>query len=225
MDDAQSPLAKDVVVLREGQDLVLMYPDGVRVVIENYFEVCRFGRCEVLLPELRYSREDAERVSLDESVSLFALDGVPVEGYPNTWLLASPTSEAVFDEIAASDPMLSEAGEMVFAGVALAWPILGVLGVGGASAAVLDSGDSRSELTPSFSSAHHLKTTNLTIEFGAGDACDPVNAPGVADDGPNYLRSVMKEFLDFDGHEQISTDRSPGSYSEAPRHADIVSWI
>ena len=79
MDDAQSPLAKDVVVLREGQDLVLIYPDGVRVVIENYFEVCQFGRCEVLLPELRYSREDAERVSLDESVSLFALDGVPAK--------------------------------------------------------------------------------------------------------------------------------------------------
>ena len=46
----EAGLAKNVVVLRDGDDLVLHYPDGLSVVISDYFVVCENGECSVVLP-------------------------------------------------------------------------------------------------------------------------------------------------------------------------------
>ncbi|RPG46081.1 MAG: hypothetical protein CBC94_006010, partial [Gammaproteobacteria bacterium TMED134] len=103
----------------------------IRVVIEQYFEVCQQGGCEAVLPELLYSREDAEKLRLGEEDGLVTLDGVSVEGYPDTWLLASPTNEVVFEEIVGSDAMLADAGKVAFEDLpGSGWTIWGILGAG-----------------------------------------------------------------------------------------------
>ena len=78
-------LAPNVVVTRNGDDLVMNYPDGVKVVISNYFVVCSDGGCEVTLP--RKGRSKGQKLDEDE-------EGEAING-DTTLLLVEGDAEAV----------------------------------------------------------------------------------------------------------------------------------
>jgi hypothetical protein len=86
-DRGSAELAPNVVVTRIGDDLVMNYPDGVKVVISNYFVVCSDGGCEVTLP--RKGRSKGQRLDEDE-------EGEVING-DTTLLLVEGDSTAVMD--------------------------------------------------------------------------------------------------------------------------------
>ena len=86
-DRGSAELAPNVVVTRIGDDLVMNYPDGVKVVIANYFVVCSDGGCEVTLP--RKGRSKGQRLDEDE-------EGEVING-DTTLLLVEGDSTAVMD--------------------------------------------------------------------------------------------------------------------------------
>ena len=47
---AASPLLEDVIAKRAGKDLKLAFGDGTQVTLDNFYEECKAGGCEVTLP-------------------------------------------------------------------------------------------------------------------------------------------------------------------------------
>ncbi len=48
--NAASPLLEDVIAKRAGKDLKLAFGDGTQVTLDNFYEECKAGGCEVTLP-------------------------------------------------------------------------------------------------------------------------------------------------------------------------------
>jgi hypothetical protein len=84
--EKSSALATNVVVVRQGGDLVMNFADGTVVVIENYFEVCAAGVCEVVLPKQgevkgKALEEDAKGTGqkLAGDAEVLVIEGTPSE--------------------------------------------------------------------------------------------------------------------------------------------------
>ena len=62
-------LASGVLAIRDGNDLVLHYQDGSKIVIEQYFVVCEEGGCEISLPQASEVEGRRKAIGLDEAIA------------------------------------------------------------------------------------------------------------------------------------------------------------
>ena len=136
--DESSALATNVVVVRQGEDLVMNFADGTVVVIENYFQVCAAGACEVILPKHGEAKgkvleEDAKGTGqkLTGDAKVLVIEGTPLEALEA--VKADPELTQVVSEILAGGPQSALAPEAAPAGgfpwVGF-WSVLGVIGAG-----------------------------------------------------------------------------------------------
>jgi len=136
--DESSALATNVVVVRQGEDLVMNFADGTVVVIENYFQVCAAGACEVILPKHGEAKgkvleEDAKGTGqkLTGDAEVLVIEGTPSEALEA--VKADPELTQVVSEILAGGPQSALAPEAAPAGgfpwVGF-WSVLGVIGAG-----------------------------------------------------------------------------------------------
>jgi hypothetical protein len=91
-------LVQNIVVVRDGDDLVLHYADGVSIVMADYFVVCGEGECSVMLPV----KVDSEELAEVSSQDCTAIDD-------DRTLILAAGDPAVVMEIVQSDPALRTA--------------------------------------------------------------------------------------------------------------------
>jgi hypothetical protein len=124
----QERLADDVVVIRSGDDLQLVYADGTVLQLEDYFTACQKDSCELILP--------------NGSASGLPLLGVTAEPNGSADGGSQIYEHHASDEIVALAPAVSVAtaatgniGAVLGGGAALAGAAAGGGGAGGASTA------------------------------------------------------------------------------------------
>ena len=136
--EKSSALATNVVVVRQGGDLVMNFADGTVVVIENYFEVCAAGVCEVVLPKQgevkgKALEEDAKGTGqkLAGDAEVLVIEGTPSEA------LEAVKGDAELTQVvrkiladgpqSALDSQAASSGGFPWVGF---WSVFGVIGAG-----------------------------------------------------------------------------------------------
>lgn len=177
-------LVTDVVVVRDGANLILHFADGAKVVIEEYFTLCERGDCDVTLPKDGAPSSEAMKQALaSETKEGHGEEGhsnveqnaqiVYVEGDPGRVMDILKGEPALSNALATVDSEESDGDEGL-----LYWSLIGVGIAYGAYEVFLDDGASTP--LPVFSDGESVTATieensaTETVIFDA-DASDPAD--------------------------------------------------